>query len=241
MPFRVRFTLEHEHAHEMVQCERGREQQCSIDKAAKKSPSDRINPQSNINMTPNQLITTILALSIFGIISLHAQNVATPPSWTSKDGRVIQAKFVKLDGEAVIIEKEGKEIIIPLAKLSTASVALAKRLGASGNGASPSTKPSADSSPQSAGQLDGAWIMTEGRGVPSVEITSTRAGGAQFSWWADTVPENTKYGPFKMVLLGDSISDKSLKYGYATEDAGFCEHVFFLKLDGEQLVLEMLT
>ncbi len=48
--------------------------------------------------------------------------------WTASDGRVIQAKFIKLEGEAVVIEKDGKPVKVPFAKLSAESVALARKL-----------------------------------------------------------------------------------------------------------------
>jgi len=79
-------------------------------------------------MKPPCLIT-IITLFVASAIVITAQDAATSPSWTSKDGRVIQAKFVKLDGEAVVVEKGGKEVTIPFAKLSAKSVVDAKRLG----------------------------------------------------------------------------------------------------------------
>ncbi len=48
--------------------------------------------------------------------------------WTARDGRVIRARFIRLDGEAVVIEKEGKQFSVPLAKLSDDSAALALEL-----------------------------------------------------------------------------------------------------------------
>jgi hypothetical protein len=81
-------------------------------------------------MTPNHLISTIISLAISVSISLYAQDAATSTSWTSVDGRAIQAKFVKLDGESVVIDKNGKEITIPFAKLSSASIAQAKKISA---------------------------------------------------------------------------------------------------------------
>ena len=50
-------------------------------------------------------------------------------SWTANDGRVIQAKFVRLDGESVVIEKDGQQHVVPFAKLAPASVEQAKKLG----------------------------------------------------------------------------------------------------------------
>ena len=50
--------------------------------------------------------------------------------WVNKDGRVIQARFLKLEGEAVAIEKDGSTFTVPLANLSPASVEQARRLHA---------------------------------------------------------------------------------------------------------------
>ena len=50
-------------------------------------------------------------------------------SWTNKNGKVIQARFVQLSGETVIISMDGKQFTIPLSNLSRASVDLAKKLG----------------------------------------------------------------------------------------------------------------
>ncbi|MBX7208811.1 MAG: hypothetical protein K1X78_10895 [Verrucomicrobiaceae bacterium] len=39
-------------------------------------------------------------------------------TWTASDGRVIQAKFIELDGESVVIEKDAEAFAVPLVKLS---------------------------------------------------------------------------------------------------------------------------
>jgi hypothetical protein len=61
-------------------------------------------------------------------LSLAAQT-SDLQSWTASDGRIIQAKFIKLDGESVVIEKDGTSFAVPFAKLNADSVALAKKLG----------------------------------------------------------------------------------------------------------------
>jgi Planctomycete cytochrome C len=51
-------------------------------------------------------------------------------SWTNLQGKVIEAKFVGLEGEAVkITMKNGKSFAVPLSGLSPESAALAKKLG----------------------------------------------------------------------------------------------------------------
>jgi hypothetical protein len=76
------------------------------------------------------MIRTLAALLLLAAsLPLCAQDTDSVQSWTSSDGRVIQAKFVKLEGQAVVIEREGRRFTLPFAKLSPASVAQAKELG----------------------------------------------------------------------------------------------------------------
>jgi hypothetical protein len=49
-------------------------------------------------------------------------------TWTNQVGVIIQAAFVGLDGDAVVIRKDGKEFTIPFSKLNTASQQLAMKL-----------------------------------------------------------------------------------------------------------------
>ncbi|RBP38096.1 hypothetical protein DES53_11294 [Roseimicrobium gellanilyticum] len=50
-------------------------------------------------------------------------------TWRASDDRKIQAKFIKLEGEAVVIEKEdGKQYMVPFSNLAPASVAMGRRL-----------------------------------------------------------------------------------------------------------------
>jgi hypothetical protein len=54
---------------------------------------------------------------------------ANPPSWTSIAGKTIRAKFIRLDGEAVVIEKEGgRQFKVPFKDLKPESVKQAKEL-----------------------------------------------------------------------------------------------------------------
>lgn len=51
-------------------------------------------------------------------------------NWTSADGKVIQAKFIRLDGENVVIQRaDGQTFSVPLSRLSPESQALAKKGG----------------------------------------------------------------------------------------------------------------
>ena len=74
-----------------------------------------------------------LAVALFSIAALLAPplgHTQTPAihSWTASDGRVIEAKFIKLDGESVVIEKAGKAFAVPFEKLKPESVEQAKKL-----------------------------------------------------------------------------------------------------------------
>lgn len=84
------------------------------------------------------MIKTFAALLLLATtLPLCAQDTNPVQSWTSSDGKIIQAKFVKLEGDAVVIERDGKPFTIPFTKLASASVDLAKRLqkNAAGEGA----------------------------------------------------------------------------------------------------------
>jgi hypothetical protein len=66
--------------------------------------------------------------------------------WTSSDGKVIQAKFIKLEGDFVTLDVGGQQHKFPLARLSPESMAQAKKL----YGASPALAipPSAEAGSQ---------------------------------------------------------------------------------------------
>ena len=49
-------------------------------------------------------------------------------SWASKDGKIIKAKFIRMDGDTVVIDKDGKAFAVPFTKLSPASIEIAKKL-----------------------------------------------------------------------------------------------------------------
>lgn len=95
-----------------------------------------------------------------------------------------------------------------------------------------------------AGPLDGVWVNTDPDtgSIPRIEISSTPEGAAELIWWGKTHPKDSKYGPLKLTMLGDSAGDKTPnRYGYATGDYGFSDNVFFLRRDGDLIVLEALT
>ena len=71
----------------------------------------------------------VLSLSFALVVALAAP-AADLQTWTASDGRVTVAKFIALDGDAVVIDKDGTPFAVPLAKLSPESAALAKKMGA---------------------------------------------------------------------------------------------------------------
>jgi serine/threonine protein kinase len=50
------------------------------------------------------------------------------PSWTDTTGRTIQAEFLRLDGEAVVVRMKDQEFTIPFTRLAPASVEQARKL-----------------------------------------------------------------------------------------------------------------
>lgn len=82
----------------------------------------------------------LIRLSLFLVSAAalsSAQNAAAPPSWTNTSGVTIHGEFVRLEGQAVVIRKEGKEFKIPFSKLNGESIARAEKLAA----AAPAPKP----------------------------------------------------------------------------------------------------
>ncbi len=80
------------------------------------------------------MIRTLAILLLLATSALEAQDTDSVHPWTSSDGKIIQAKFVRTEADAVVIERDGKPFTIPFAKLAPASVELAKRLNESTTG-----------------------------------------------------------------------------------------------------------
>lgn len=74
------------------------------------------------------LIHLLLTLSFASAANLPAQSHSLP-FWTSKDDRAIQARFIGVGAQSVLIEKDGVVFNVPFARLSALSIAQAKRLG----------------------------------------------------------------------------------------------------------------
>lgn len=63
------------------------------------------------------------------LLSASLTGAAETQTWTASDGRVIQAKFVRYEPDAVVIEKDGLAYTVPLRNLSPASMLQARKLG----------------------------------------------------------------------------------------------------------------
>jgi hypothetical protein len=72
----------------------------------------------------------VLKLDKWGAAGLRFSAPGTTPAqrWKSADGREIEARFVRLDGDDVLLVREGQSLKIPLAKLAEESQELARRL-----------------------------------------------------------------------------------------------------------------
>ena len=70
------------------------------------------------------VLVSLLLLTLFPS-ALRSQS---PTFWTSKDGRSLDAQFVRLEGESVVVRKDGAELRLPFASLSQESVNLARSL-----------------------------------------------------------------------------------------------------------------
>ncbi len=99
-------------------------------------------------------ISTYLGKSHFKKIQVKILDAPPPPlSWTNTEGKTIQAEFIRLEGESVVVRKDGKDMPIPFAKLSLASRNQARNLAAK-LPASPETPAAAVPSAKSFGKQD---------------------------------------------------------------------------------------
>lgn len=143
----------------------------------------------------------LLTLALAASIHLHAQDATAPLSWTASDGRVMQAKFIKLDGESVVIEKDGKEFAVPLAKLAPESVALAKKLGGV----------VAASKWTDFGPIPPLWVL----GSTAFADPTTNGKAARVSYYLDTTPSGDH-----LFVLGGQMNDPELGVALVSNTTG---------------------
>lgn len=74
----------------------------------------------------------ILAAALLVLQAAFSQQAGQMATWTSNDGRSLQASFVTLTGEVVTLRINGNPIQLPLSRLSPESQAQAKRMAARG-------------------------------------------------------------------------------------------------------------
>lgn len=105
---------------------------------------------------------------------------AAPLEWTNTEGKTIVAEFVRLEGESVIVRRDGREIKIPLAALSLPSRIQSMELGAGKQGKPAPADPlpaTADTPPSAAAAFPslpdhpaipkpGTWKSTNAVGHP---------------------------------------------------------------------------
>lgn len=71
------------------------------------------------------LLFTALLLTLASAENISAQRL----SWTSNDHRTIQARFIGVGAQSVLIEKDGTVFTVPFARLSQESITQARALG----------------------------------------------------------------------------------------------------------------
>jgi hypothetical protein len=89
----------------------------------------------NLPKTPPAVVTKPPVPAAVPPKSVPAAPASSPANqihtWTNQTGVTINAAFVGLDGDSVVIRKDGKEFTIPFSKLNTASQELAMKLSVS--------------------------------------------------------------------------------------------------------------
>jgi len=124
-------------------------------------------------------------------------------SWTSKDGRVIEAKFIKLDGESVVIEKEGKLFTVPFSNLEAWSVMQAKQLGGV-LVADATKKKSSASDEQPKAKLDAYIALVNADPLASKIVESVEVAQSGQRWTATITLRNVWHLRNKQIRLQDA-------------------------------------
>jgi DNA-directed RNA polymerase subunit RPC12/RpoP len=85
-----------------------------------------------------------LAISLVVVLTFAAVVEAQGRTWTDKSGRTTEGDFVRLDGDHVIIRRQGKEVPIPLDRLCDADQAYARSATPGAASGDPSDNPFED-------------------------------------------------------------------------------------------------
>lgn len=134
-----------------------------------------------------------------------ASDVANRPAltWTSKDGRVIEAKFIKLDGESVVIEKDGKLFTVPFSNLEAWSVVQAKQLGGV-LATDANKKKSSASDEQPKAKLDAYLALVNADPLASKIVESVQVEQNGQRWTATITLRNVWHLRNKQIRLQDA-------------------------------------
>lgn len=85
-------------------------------------------------------------------------------TWTDVQGRTIEAELVRCDGTGVIVRMNGKEVTLPLSRLSEADQAFAREsMGKQEDSVKPATKPSPTAGGGGALMFDGKPLVAGGK------------------------------------------------------------------------------
>lgn len=86
-------------------------------------------PQSKHSQLCRSFVFYCLAFTLLVTFTSIAHAQDSLRSWTNTSGKVIKAEFVRLEGETLVIRKDGKVFNVPLSKLSAESQNQAKKFG----------------------------------------------------------------------------------------------------------------
>lgn len=178
-------------------------------------------------------------LSVFSLVCLVAPlsgQTTVPQTWTASDGRAMQARFVRLEGEVVVLEKDGSLVQVPLARLNAASAAQAKALGAGpppvpGSAAVPALKKiNPDFARGFTNGLGMKFIPVRGTNVLFCVHETRRKDYAAFAAavpgaderWKAAVHKTTEAGPAIVAPAGDQDDHPVCSVNYEDAEA-FCD------------------
>lgn len=99
-------------------------------------------------------------LSLFIVMSLSARE------WTSSDGKKLQADFVSLNGDQVMLKlANGQSVPVPLSRLSAADQAFVKQQGPAAPATTPNVAPKKVEG-EFAALLTGDWALSKHKNLP---------------------------------------------------------------------------
>lgn len=123
-------------------------------------------------MNPSPSPRRPLALLLIVTIAQLPAQPSDTQTWTASDGRVIQAKFVRYELDAVVIEKDGLSFSVPQVKLSPASMVQARKLGEAAAAAK------APAAPVVRDAVLRSTIATAPEGAPEPVVRAIQAGNS---------------------------------------------------------------